>query len=94
MNQRKLYLAAYDVSHAKRLRRALEVLRDFSTGGQKSVFECFLSQSEHDELLQRIAQVIDAEEDRFFLLRLDPRSKVQTLGLAERPADPSYYYFG
>lgn len=94
MNQRKLYLAAYDVSQARRLRRALEVVRDYSTGGQKSVFECFLSQSEREELLNRIAQVIDAEEDRFFLLRLDPRSKVQILGLGERPADPNYYYFG
>lgn len=36
------YLAAYDVSDPKRLQQALHVLRDYATGGQKSVFECFL----------------------------------------------------
>jgi CRISPR-associated protein Cas2 len=41
-----------------------------------------------------MALVLDETADRFFLLRLDPRSRVHTLGTALEPADPSYFYFG
>jgi len=89
---RPLYLAAYDVSSPPRLARALDVLRDYSTGGQKSVHECFLSDTERLELLHRIGQVIEADEDRFLLVRLDPRSKIRVLGVAIKPADPAWFY--
>jgi CRISPR-associated protein Cas2 len=94
MPQRQLHLAAYDVAQPSRLRRALHVLRGYATGGQKSVFECFLTDGEKRELIDAMADVIDAEEDRFFVMRLDPRSKVQTLGVAVRPADPRFFYIG
>lgn len=92
MSTRLLYLAAYDVSDPRRLQHALHVLRDYATGGQKSVFECFLSDAERQRLLSEVAQVLDLGEDRFFLVRLDPRSKVRTLGIAVKPADTSYFY--
>jgi len=94
MTQRQLHLAAYDVASPSRLRRALAVLRNYSTGGQKSVFECFLTDAEKRQLIGDIAEVIDPDEDRFLVLRLDPRSKVQTLGIAVRPVDPHYFYIG
>jgi len=94
MSQRKLYLAAYDISDDCRLRQALHVLRDFSTGGQKSVFECFLTDLEKQELLERMEQLIKPEEDRFFVLRLSQNAKTRTLGSAEPPAEKSFYYFG
>ncbi|MDF9391723.1 MULTISPECIES: CRISPR-associated endonuclease Cas2 [Methylococcus] len=94
MAKRTLYLGAYDVSDDTRLRAALKVLRNYSTGGQKSVFECFLSALEKRQLLEDIAGVIDLTEDRFFLIRLDPASKVAVLGTAIAPADPAYYYVG
>jgi CRISPR-associated protein Cas2 len=94
MPQRQLHLAAYDVAQPSRLRRALNVLRGYATGGQKSVFECFLTDGEKRELIDAMADVIDAEEDRFFVMRLDPRSKVQTLGVAVRPVDPRFFYIG
>lgn len=43
MPQRQLFLAAYDVREPKRLQKALHVLRDYTCGGQKSVFECYLT---------------------------------------------------
>jgi CRISPR-associated protein Cas2 len=94
MSQRQLHLAAYDVASPSRLRRALAVLRGYSTGGQKSVFECFLTEVEKRDLLSAVGEVIDPDEDRFFVMRLDPRSKVQTLGVAVRPVDPRYFYVG
>lgn len=92
MSRRQLYLAAYDVRDPKRLSRALAVVRDYATGGQKSVHECFLNAGEQRELLERISSVLDATVDRFVLLRLDPRCKTQTLGIGRAPRDPAFFY--
>jgi CRISPR-associated protein Cas2 len=94
MTQRTLYLAAYDITDPSRLRRALHVLRDYATGGQKSVFECFLTPAEKQELETRMNELLDHEADRFFTLRLCPRRKPLTLGIGTRPVDPTYFYFG
>ncbi len=89
---RRLFVAAYDVSHPRRLRQALEVLKGYSTGGQKSVFECFLTEGERGSLLREIKSVLEFQEDRFLLLPVDPGAEVQTLGVAVPPSDPTYYY--
>lgn len=92
MESRMLYLAAYDVADVRRLRAALDLLKGFSTGGQKSVHECFLSVAERHRLLQDMALVLKEEHDSFLLLRLDPRSRVLTLGNAIEPVDAPYFY--
>ncbi|MEF3168706.1 MAG: CRISPR-associated endonuclease Cas2 [Deltaproteobacteria bacterium] len=94
MENRDLYLAAYDITEAKRLRDALNVLKGVSTGGQKSVFECFLNNIEKKGLLSRVGRILDPAEDRFLLLRLDPRARVHTLGIGVEPSDPPFFYFG
>ncbi|HUL13638.1 MAG TPA: CRISPR-associated endonuclease Cas2 [Methylococcaceae bacterium] len=94
MSKRILYIAAYDICHPRRLRAALHVLRGYASGGQKSVFECFLTPAEKQDLLDEIRAVMDETEDRFLLLRLDPRSRVQVLGIAVEPIDPEFYYVG
>lgn len=94
MAHRDFYLAAYDVSEPHRLLAALALVRAFATGGQKSVHEVFLSARERSELLHSMALILNEEEDRFFLLRLDPRARCYALGVARRPADPDYFYVG
>lgn len=94
MKDRDLYLAAYDISAPSRLRAALYAVKGHATGGQKSVYECFLSQGERQELMMDIARVIEPGEDSFMLLRLDPRAKMIALGLAVPPEDPPFFYFG
>lgn len=94
MKKRTLFIAAYDIRNQKRLRRALKVVRAYSSGGQKSVFECFLSTAERRDLLAEIQSVIDESEDRFFLLRLDNRCQVLTLGKAVPPQDGHFFYVG
>jgi hypothetical protein len=51
METRSLYLAAYDVADPRRLRAALGIVKGFSTGGQKSVHECFFTAGERTRLL-------------------------------------------
>jgi CRISPR-associated protein Cas2 len=94
MSQRDFYLAAYDVAQPRRLAAALALVRGYATGGQKSVHEVFLTARERRELLHAMSLVLDEEEDRFLLLRLDPRARSHTLGRATRPADPDYFYVG
>ena len=93
MSDRDFFLAAYDVADHRRRRAALKLARGYATGGQRSVHECFLTPAERGELLLNLADVLDEGEDRFVLLRLDPRARVYTLGAALAPADPPYFYF-
>lgn len=93
METRSLYLAAYDVAAPRRLRAALDLVKGYSTGGQKSVHECFLSEGEKAQLLHDMALVLEEDEDSFLLLRLDPRARTLTLGKAIEPVDAPYYHF-
>ena len=92
--KRRLYLAAYDISHPSRLRAALYLLKGFASGRQKSVFECFLTRSERLELTNAISLIIDPDEDRFLLLPLGHTDDVRTLGKGVAPTDQPYYYIG
>lgn len=94
MSHRALYIAAYDVASPRRLRQLHRTVKGYATGGQKSVFECFLSSSERRALLVQARSVINEREDRFALLRVEERAKPVLLGIATAPADPTFYYVG
>ncbi len=92
MPHRDLHLACYDVAEPRRLAKALKLTRRYTTGGQKSAHELFLTPVERDALLNDMRVLLQLATDRFLLLRLDPRSRVHTLGKAVQPADPDYFY--
>lgn len=94
MTTRILHLACYDIAEPRRLAAALKLARTYATGGQKSAHELFLTPAERDDLLADMVELVDGQADRFLLLRLDPRSRVHTLGKAAAPADPDYFYVG
>ncbi len=94
MPQRALHLAAYDISEPRRLVAALKLMRAYATGGQKSVHELYLTPAERQSLVEDMGVLMDLETDRFLLLRLDPRSRVHTLGKAVTPSDPDFFYVG
>jgi len=92
MSKRDLYLAAYDITSQRRLRRVQKSLKSLSLGGQKSIFECYLTKAERSALMKHIQSLVEPADDRFLLLRLDPRSRVRTLGCALPPSDPDWFY--
>ncbi len=95
MPERDLYLAAYDVTDPSRLQAALHsVLMGYASGGQKSVFECFLTARERRALLDEVRGVLDTREDRFLLLPLPGHRDIRGLGIAVPPSDPEFYYVG
>jgi CRISPR-associated protein Cas2 len=92
--ERQLHLVGYDVAHPKRLAQALKVARQFATGGQLSVHECYLTAGEKRALWIEMSRILKPGEDRLFILRLDPRATIRTLGIAIRPEDPPFFYHG
>ncbi len=90
MSYRKLYLAAYDIAQPKRLRQFLKLLREFSGNGQKSVFECWLSSAEKEDLTQRAYDLMELNEDRFILFMMHAQLPVITLGKAIAPVDETF----
>lgn len=91
---RHLYLVAYDIRQPKRLRRVHQVLKEFACGGQKSAFECYLTDAERSELISRVELCMETHEDAFMVIRLISRDAVSTLGIAVKPADELYTYLG
>ncbi len=91
MPKRVLYLVAYDVCEPKRLRKIHKAVKRFATGGQKSVFECFLTPAERRRLLAETREIIAAEEDRLALLRIEERARPILHGIATPVVDPDFY---
>lgn len=92
--ERTLYLIAYDIVDQRRLTRVRHFLKGYSTGGQKSVFECFLSDGELKLVVRTVGRLIVDAEDRVHIFRMDGRSRTHVLGIAVQPKDPEYFYFG
>ncbi|MCX8023437.1 MAG: CRISPR-associated endonuclease Cas2 [Syntrophorhabdaceae bacterium] len=92
--KRNLYLIAYDISNERRLSRVHYFLKGYSTGGQKSVYECFLTAGELDYVKNGLFELIDESVDRIHIFTMDGRSRTHTLGIGVQPHDPAYFYIG
>jgi CRISPR-associated protein Cas2 len=60
-------------------------LLGFKVGGQKSFFECWFTPAELREARRALADLIDPVEDRVHIFQLDPRMKMEGLGIAVPP---------
>ncbi len=91
---RSLYLIAYDITDGRRLNNVRYFLKGYSTGGQKSVYECFLTDGELRYVMRKLEGMIRKEEDRIHIFTMDARSRTHALGIAVQPKDPHYFYVG
>ncbi|RME64150.1 MAG: CRISPR-associated endonuclease Cas2 [Nitrospirae bacterium] len=91
---RTLYIIAYDITEPKRLQRVRYFLKGYSTGGQKSVYECFLTEGQLRYVLSVLNRLIYEEEDRVHVFKLEGHSRVWTLGVALPPQDPQFFFIG
>lgn len=82
MAARTLYLVAYDVFHPDRLRRVSRYLTGYKVGGQKSVFEIWVTPAELRHIRLNLDKLMRLEEDRLQILALDPRMKCRCFGRA------------
>jgi len=94
MSQRLLYIIAYDIIDEKRLNRVRHLLKSYSTGGQKSVYECFLYDSELKSIVEELTYLIDERFDKVHIFQVERRGTIHVLGIAIPPRDPAYFYIG
>jgi CRISPR-associated protein Cas2 len=92
--KRRLHIVAYDIGDPVRLADVLSIVREYATGGQLSVHECFLDVRERLDLRAALAATIDHAADRVAIVSLDPRVSSRTLGVARAPSDPSFFFLG
>ncbi|WP_295451647.1 CRISPR-associated endonuclease Cas2 [uncultured Thiodictyon sp.] len=83
---RTVFLVCYDVCDPGRLYRVRRFLKGFRIGGQKSCFECWLTAAELRAVQRQLAALIVPEEDRVHIFQLDPRMKMECLGVASPPS--------
>jgi CRISPR-associated protein Cas2 len=79
---RHLYLVAYDVACPKRLYRVYRFLLGYKIGGQKSFFECWLTDAELETIKYQLANLMNEQDDRIHILQLDPRQEIECFGYA------------
>ena len=91
---RHLFLIGYDIASPRRRAHALKAIKGHAIGGQKSLYECWLTSAELQQAMAALRRLIDPVADRVVLLRLDPRAAVHTLGVAVAPEDGEFFYQG
>ncbi|WP_025324150.1 CRISPR-associated endonuclease Cas2 [Deferrisoma camini] len=92
--ERDLYFVAYDVCDQRRLHQAHKVVVSYATGGQKSAYECFLTEAERERLVDELSEALDLAKDRAHLVRLRRNCRVTCLGKAVPPQDPDFFFVG
>lgn len=94
MSKRSLWLVAYDVRCPRRLAVVLDLVKAWSTGGQKSVHECWLTPTEFRSLHARLCGAIALGEDNLMFVQPEPKAGVRVLGVGVAPRDQRYFWIG
>ncbi|WP_219804430.1 CRISPR-associated endonuclease Cas2 [Candidatus Methylacidiphilum fumarolicum] len=81
-DNKMLTVIAYDVCDDRRLHKIAKICEDFGIRVQFSVFECYLEESELEELWQKLLAEIDPKEDRIVAYKIDARlaKEIRTAG--------------
>lgn len=90
MNDRNLFLVAYDVRDAKRLRKIHKKLLGFGVAIQFSIFQCELTPAEKQLMVGVVSEIIQHNEDRVLIVNMGKRKGradrvIQVLGRQELP---------
>lgn len=76
-----LHVIIYDIRNAKRLRKVATACEDRGTRVQYSVFECWLDEDAFTHMWEHLATLIDPEEDRIAVYKIDQKSAKKRLAL-------------
>lgn len=83
MSHRTRYLVAYDISDAKRLYRVHKKVEAYAIGGQKSFYECWLTEHEFANFKQDVTACMDTVDDRIFIFQLHSDTEPTLFGKAK-----------
>lgn len=82
-HHRTRYLIAYDIADHKRLYRVHKQVEAYAIGGQKSFYECWMTQHELLKLKENLTALMDNFEDRIFIFQLYSDTKPFLFGKAK-----------
>lgn len=87
------YLVCYDIADDNRRQRISELLLDFGSRVQESVFQCLIDVPLADRMLERLKNTIDADSDSVFVFSLCDACLARStdLGVARQASDPECY---
>ena len=87
------YLVCYDITDDRRRQRVSELLLDFGSRVQESVFECIIDAPLADQMQKRLRKSIDVESDSVFIFPVCDACLARSfnLGLARQVSDPEFY---
>jgi len=92
--KRQLFLIGYDIRCNKRRAGALKCIKGHAIGGQRSLYECWLTTGELNTMRYRLARAIDESDDSIVIIRLDSTASIHLLGIAVKPSTGDYFYQG
>ncbi len=91
----RFYMICFDVADQRRLRKVANELENFGQRVQRSIFECWLDDSDLFELKQRLANCIQAGDDsiRYYSLCTQDIGDIQIDGSGSVSPDMEYLCF-
>ena len=86
------YWVCYDIADDRRRQRLSDVLLDFGTRVEESVFQCRLEAPLAEEMLARVRRAIEEHTDKVHVLALCDAcgSRITTYGIAEQAPDAEF----
>lgn len=72
----------------------LRKVKGHASGGQKSLYEAWMTKTELSQCLLSLQNHLDIDEDKLIVIQLDIRATVHTCGKAVKPADGEFFYQG
>ncbi len=84
------YLVTYDIPDDRRRTRIADLLEDYGARVQFSVFEVWLDETTHREMMTRLKELLVSESDsvRLYHLCAVCQERVTVLGQGKPPAPP------
>lgn len=79
---RTRYLVAYDIADAKRLYRVHKKVETYAIGGQKSFYECWLTEHELARFKAELNDLMVSGEDRLIIFQLRNDTEPMLFGVA------------
>jgi CRISPR-associated protein Cas2 len=79
---RTRYLVAYDIADAKRLYRVHKKVETYAIGGQKSFYECWLTEHELACFKAELNDLMVSGEDRLIIFQLRNDTEPMLFGVA------------
>lgn len=87
------HLISYDIVEDKRRVKVSKTLKDYGTRVQYSVFECLIEREQLQELQERVAKIINEDEDsvRVYVLCERCRDNIRVMGQGRVTEDEEVY---